>query len=50
MGTMAVMAELHQLPDLKLNLKFEVEVLCNTLTMDLKVWYHNILRIDTKDQ
>jgi len=37
MGTMSVMAELHQMPDLKLNLKFEVEVLCNTLTLDLKV-------------
>ena len=37
MGTMAVMAELHQMPDLKLNLKFEVEVLCNTLSLDLKV-------------
>jgi len=36
MGTMSVMAELHQLPELKLNLKFEVEVLCNTLTLDLK--------------
>lgn len=36
MATMSVMAELHQLPDLKLNLKFEVEVLCNTLTLDLK--------------
>jgi len=34
---MSVMAELHQMPDLKLNLKFEVEVLCNTLTLDLKV-------------
>ena len=37
MGTMAVMAELHQMQDLKLNLKFEVEVLCNTLSLDLKV-------------
>lgn len=36
MGTMAVMAELHQMTDLKLNLKFEVEVLCNTLSLDLK--------------
>ena len=34
---MAVMAELHQMQDLKLNLKFEVEVLCNTLSLDLKV-------------
>eukprot|EP00794_Sanderia_malayensis_P019065 gene19065-20980_t len=36
MGVMGVLAELHQMPDLKLNLKFEVEVLCNTLTLDLK--------------
>ena len=32
-----MMSELHQMQDLKLNLKFEVEVLCNTLTLDLKV-------------
>lgn len=37
MATMMVMAELHAMTDLKLNLKFEVEVLCNTLNMDLKV-------------
>ena len=37
MGAMSVMAELHQMPDLKLNLKFEVEVLCNTLSLDLQV-------------
>ncbi|XP_065678715.1 CCR4-NOT transcription complex subunit 1 isoform X1 [Hydra vulgaris] len=36
MGAMSVMVELHQMPDLKLNLKFEVEVLCNTLLLDLQ--------------
>ena len=32
---MNVLAELHQEPDLKLNLKFEVEVLCKTLAIDI---------------
>jgi len=35
MGIMNVLAELHQEPDLKLNLKFEIEVLCKTLSLDL---------------
>ncbi|XP_031355964.1 CCR4-NOT transcription complex subunit 1 [Photinus pyralis] len=34
MGIMNVLAELHQEPDLKLNLKFEIEVLCKTLEID----------------
>ncbi|KAJ7383193.1 CCR4-NOT transcription complex subunit 1 [Desmophyllum pertusum] len=36
MAIMAVLVELHQVPDLKLNLKFEVEVLCNTLSLEMK--------------
>ncbi|XP_031558067.1 CCR4-NOT transcription complex subunit 1-like isoform X2 [Actinia tenebrosa] len=36
MAIMALLVELHQVPDLKLNLKFEVEVLCNTLSLDMK--------------
>lgn len=32
---MNVLAELHQEPDLKLNLKFEIEVLCKTLNIDI---------------
>lgn len=35
MGIMNVLAELHMVPDLKLNLKFEIEVLCKTLSIDL---------------
>lgn len=35
MGIMNVLAELHMEPDLKLNLKFEIEVLCKTLSIDL---------------
>jgi CCR4-NOT transcription complex subunit 1 len=35
LGIMNVLAELHQEPDLKLNLKFEVEVLCKTLSIDI---------------
>lgn len=31
-----LLVELHSLPDLKLNLKFEVEVLCNHLGIELK--------------
>lgn len=35
MALMNVLAELHQEPDLKLNLKFEIEVLCKNLSLDL---------------
>ncbi|XP_037941750.1 CCR4-NOT transcription complex subunit 1 isoform X3 [Teleopsis dalmanni] len=35
MGIMNVLGELHQEPELKLNLKFEIEVLCKTLGLDL---------------
>ncbi|KAG1691671.1 CCR4-NOT transcription complex subunit 1 [Nymphon striatum] len=34
-GIMRVLAELHVEPELKLNLKFEIEVLCKTLELDL---------------
>merc|ERR1719369_2557358 len=35
MGLMNLLAELHQEPDLKLNLKFEIEVLCKTLSIEI---------------
>lgn len=35
MGIIYALAELHQEPSLKLNLKFEVEVLCKALSLDL---------------
>uniref|UniRef100_UPI00358E5F7C CCR4-NOT transcription complex subunit 1-like isoform X3 n=1 Tax=Myxine glutinosa TaxID=7769 RepID=UPI00358E5F7C len=35
MAIMNVLAELHQESDLKLNLKFEIEVLCKTLNIDI---------------
>ena len=35
MGIMNVLAELHSEQELKLNLKFEIEVLCKTLNVDL---------------
>ena len=35
MGIMNVLSELHQEHDLKLNLKFEIEVLCKTLNVDI---------------
>lgn len=35
MGIMNVLAELHQEQNLKLNLKFEIEVLCKTLSIDV---------------
>lgn len=35
MAIMNVLAEMHQEPGLKLNLKFEIEVLCKTLTIDM---------------
>ena len=34
-GLMNLLAELHAEPDLKLNLKFEIEVLCKTLNLEL---------------
>ncbi|RWS10080.1 CCR4-NOT transcription complex subunit 1-like protein, partial [Dinothrombium tinctorium] len=35
MGIVKALVELHQEPNLKLNLKFEVEVLCKTLNLDI---------------
>lgn len=35
MGIVSVLAELHQEPELKLNLKFEIEVLCKALNIDI---------------
>ena len=37
MTIMSILAELHSDPDLKLNLKFEVEVLSRSLELDLSV-------------
>ena len=37
MATMNVLAELHREPELKLNLKFEIEVLCKNLQVDINV-------------
>jgi len=37
MAMLAVLKELHQLPKLKLNLKFEVEVLCKNLGIDINM-------------
>ena len=37
MAIMNVLAELHTEPELKLNLKFEIEVLCKTLNIDFNV-------------
>ena len=37
LAIMNVLAELHQEPGLKLNLKFEIEVLCKTLGLDISV-------------
>ncbi|KAK8770607.1 hypothetical protein V5799_012928 [Amblyomma americanum] len=35
MGILDVLSELHREPELKLNLKFEIEVLCKTLNLDI---------------
>ncbi len=37
-----ILAELHQEPDLKLNLKFEIEVLCKNLRMEITVSKQNL--------
>lgn len=44
---MNCLAELHQEPELKLTLKFEVEVLCKALNIDIQVisiliFQHNV--------
>ncbi|GIY40367.1 CCR4-NOT transcription complex subunit 1 [Caerostris extrusa] len=45
MGIMKVLCEMHKEPDMKLNLKFEIEVLCKTLDLDInKVKPSNILK------
>jgi CCR4-NOT transcription complex subunit 1 CAF1-binding domain len=35
-GIVKVLVEIHNEPDLKLNLKFEIEVLCKELSIDLR--------------
>lgn len=35
MAIMRLLAEIYQIPELKLNLKFEIELLCNHLGLDL---------------
>jgi RNAse (barnase) inhibitor barstar len=37
MAIINVLAELHREPDMKLNLKFEIEVLCKNLQIDINV-------------
>lgn len=37
MGIMSILAEMHATPDFKLNLKFEIEVLCRQLQIQLTV-------------
>lgn len=37
MAIMNVLAELHKEPEMKLHLKFEIEVLCNKLELNLEV-------------
>ena len=50
MGIMNLLAELHQEQDLKLNLKFEIEVLCKTLTIELHSLQPGNLLKDTVNQ
>ena len=47
---MNLLAELHQEQDLKLNLKFEIEVLCKTLTIELHSLQPGNLLKDTVNQ
>lgn len=47
MGIMNVLAELHQEQDLKLNLKFEIEVLCKTLNIEVSELKPTIYLKDT---
>ena len=51
MAMMNVLAELHQEPELKLNLKFEIEVLCKNLNLDVNVstqkcyWHTQVIEL-----
>jgi hypothetical protein len=44
MGIMSVLAEMHGTQDFKLNLKFEIEVLCKQLEIQLNVRNRNCVR------
>ena len=46
MAVISVLVELHQEPGLKLNLKFEVEVLCKNLNLDINVSIYSHFVID----
>jgi hypothetical protein len=46
MAIMNVLAELHQEPELKLNLKFEIEVLCKNLSIDVVVSNCMVMKIN----
>ena len=53
MGIIHALVELHEEPSLKLNLKFEVEVLCKTLSLDMHeyIGLSNVLsRVDLRDR
>lgn len=41
LAIMNALAELHREPEMKLNLKFEIEVLCKNLQIDINVscWF-----------
>lgn len=50
LGIVEVLAELYQYADLKLNLKFEIEVLCKALKLDIsKITPSNIVRNRLED-
>ena len=40
-----MLVELHHEPDLKLNLKFEIEVLCKNLSIDINVSGFNVVSV-----
>ncbi len=44
MGIMSILAEMHGTQDFKLNLKFEIEVLCKQLEIQLNVRNRNYVR------
>ncbi|KAL3243942.1 hypothetical protein MRX96_019525 [Rhipicephalus microplus] len=46
MGVLDVLSELHREPELKLNLKFEIEVLCKTLNLDINDFKPGIILKD----
>ena len=50
MGILEMLVDIHQLPDVKLTLKFEVEVLCKALSLDINELIDHVGKRATQQQ